>query len=217
MPVNIRQRQRTGAQRGRPHRSAAGHPSNHQNPPSPSPTIESASGCLRCGRSAHRSCAIRDRVLASVRAVSIGQRGRPGPSHPGQRPAERSRVPATYRPDRTARRQQPELLVCRPESRLADVGRRACCTLEPGIRRTGRPPPEPRHIVAQQLPALCLQEHRIGCKGASSLKSSDMPASRASPSSRIRLVVPARPAGQGTHPADRRRPVHRPGHPRRCR
>ena len=26
------------------------------------------------------------------------------------------------------------------------------------------PPPEPRHIVAQQLLALCLQEHRIGSR-----------------------------------------------------
>ena len=42
MPVHIRQRQRADTQRHRPHRSAASPPSNHQNPSSPSPAIESA-------------------------------------------------------------------------------------------------------------------------------------------------------------------------------
>ena len=44
------------------------------------------------------------------------------------------------------------------------MGRRAAAPVGHRVRRAGRAPPEPRHIVAQQLLALCLQEHRIGSR-----------------------------------------------------
>jgi len=65
----------------------------------------------------------------------------------------------------TAAGEQPELPVPRAGHRPAVVGSRAAAPVGPGIRRAGGwAPPEPRHIVAQQLLALCLQEHRIGSR-----------------------------------------------------
>ena len=84
-------------------------------------------------------------------------------------------------------------------------GRPACCMLwGRGCVEPVAAPPEPRHIVAQQLLALCLQEHRVGDRLWAAV------VERARPVRPQRRADPAAPGRAGLPRPRRRDAVHRP-------
>ena len=107
----------------------------------------------------------RDCVIVATSTLELGhRRRRPRPGHPDQRAADRRRVPAADRAHRPAAGTVRNCCSSRCDEGRS-CSRRGCCWLwGRGFVEPVAAPPEPRHIVAQQLLALCLQEGRVGDK-----------------------------------------------------
>ena len=121
-------------------------------------------------------------------------------------PPDRRRVPAAHRPDRTPRRAATGTACSSPSTADRCCGPPGCCIC--GARATSSrssPPPEPRHIVAQQLLALCLQKHRIGSRLWAD-EWNGLPPFDRSAEPILRYLVEQR-----VHRPGRRAAVHRPG------
>ena len=121
-------------------------------------------------------------------------------------PAHRRVVPAAARPHRPASRHDPQLPVPRPGRRslLQAAGAADAVGHAAGSSRSS-PPPEPRHIVAQQLLALCLQEHRVGDQTVAGVVERPRPVRHRSAEPIVRYLVE-----NGLPRHRRRHAVHRP-------
>ena len=145
-------------------------------------------------------------IVVDLHAGARHRRRRPRPRHPDRRAAHRRLVPAAARAHRPPTRATRNCLFLALDERLAAAGGGAarCC----GARGWVEPvvaPPEPRHIVAQQLLALCLQEHQVGDRLWPEWWNG------LAPFDRERRADRRAPASRGLPRAGRRAAVHRPG------